>query len=346
MVSRFNHIIPHLLVERPYRLWRHLLIQLVVVLISINVFWDEPTKLLPHRFEAWVLYFLLIDTIIYVNMCLLVPRLLIKGRAKRYIVLTSLFILLMVLALGVLQDGADDSGGGNVGIQAPILIGISSGFFAFALFITGLTALQLLKYRMENARRITELEHVTMEIELANLQNQINPHFLFNTLNNANMMAEEDGEKASYMLSKLNDLLSYQVEGGTKDAVRLDDEIAFLDDYLGLEKTRRDRFTYTIQLDGDSTREVPPLLFIPFVENAVKHNPENDSHVDIRFQVASHELHFECRNPKARRVLEKRTGGIGLQNIRRRLELLFDRRFRLDLEDGEDTYTVKLTFDL
>src|SRR5690606_5973671 len=140
--------------------------------------------------------------------------------------------------------------------------------------------------------------------------------------------------------------LSYQVEGGAKDTVKLDAEMTFLDDYLGLEKTRRDRFAYTIQVEGDHAIAVPPLLFIPFVENAVKHNPENDSRVDIRFQVADGQLHFECRNPKTRRALERRAGGIGLQNIRRRLELLFDRRFRLLLEDGEDTYTVKLTFGL
>ncbi|MEC3878789.1 sensor histidine kinase [Parapedobacter sp. 10938] len=346
MMSRFDPIIPDLLLERPYRIWRHLLIQVMVMLITINVFWDEPTQLLPHRLGAWVPYFLLIDTIIYVNMYLLVPRLLIKGRATRYIVLTALFIFLVVLTLGMLQDGAEGGGGAPAGIATPPLIGISSGFFAFALFIMGLTTLQLLKYRMENARRINELEQVTMEIELANLQNQINPHFLFNTLNNANMMAEEDGEKSAYMLSKLNDLLSYQVEGGAKDTVRLDDEIAFLDDYLELEKTRRDRFLYTIRMDGDSAVEIPPLLFIPFVENAVKHHPGNDSRVDIHFRVADGQLHFECRNPKPRRALEKEVGGIGLQNSKRRLELLFGRHFRLDLDDGQDTYTVKLTFGL
>jgi len=339
-------MIPHLLLRRPYRPWRHLLIQLMVLLITVNVFWDEPIQLLPHRFEAWVLYFLLIDTVIYVNMYLLVPRLLVKGRAKRYIALTAIFIFLVVLVLGMLQGGAEGEGGAPAGIPTPPIIGISSGFFAFALFITGLTTLQLLKYRMENAERIAELENVTVEIELANLQNQINPHFLFNILNNANIMVAEDVEKSSYMLSKLNDLLSYQVGGGAKDMVKLAEEIAFLDDYLGLEKTRRDRFTYTIQMDGDGETKVPPLLFISFVENAVKHNPENDSRVDIHFRVANGQLRFECRNPKARRAPEMRTGGIGLQNIKRRLELLFGRRFRLDLEDGKDNYTVKLTFGL
>src|SRR5690606_5745159 len=154
------------------------------------------------------------------------------------------------------QDGAEGGGGAPAGIPTPPIIGISSGFSAFALFITGLTTLQLLKYRMENAERIAELENVTVEIELANLQNQINPHFLFNILNNANIMVVEDVEKSSYMLSKLNDLLSYQVDGGTKDMVKLAEEIAFLDDYLGLEKTRRDRFTYSIQMDGDGETKV------------------------------------------------------------------------------------------
>src|SRR5690606_1144413 len=202
--------------------------------------------------------------------------------------------------------------------------------------------LQLFKYRVGNRRKIDELEGATMAVELANLQNQINPHFLFNMLNNAHIMAGADAEKSSYMLSKLNDLLRYQVDKGSEESVRLKEDIALLRDYLELEKLRRDRFSYTIHATGDTHLELPPLLFIPFVENAVKHNSENDSYVEIVFRITPHKLYFECKNPKARYSTPKKEGGIGLVNIRRRLDLLYGKNHRLILRDEKETYTAVL----
>lgn len=343
MLSNADRIIPGILLQPSNRVLRHLLIQLIVLLISINVLWDEPIRILPARLGVWALYFLMLDAVIYTNMYLLVPRLLIRGRAWIYILFTTLLILCMIFSLGMLQDSADDA---ISSIHPPVAIGLGSGLFAFGLFIIGLTSLQLLKYRMENAGKISALQHVTMEIELANLQNQINPHFLFNMLNNANIMAGEDGKKSAYILSKLNDLLYYQVEGGSKETVRLRDDIDFLRDYLELEALRRDRFQYDIHLEGDDTISVPPLLFVPFVENAVKHNPENDSFVDIRFSIVERTVYFECRNPKAQAMQWREDGGIGLENIRRRLDLLFGVGYQLTLKDEKDLYTVIMKLDI
>jgi LytS/YehU family sensor histidine kinase len=231
-------------------------------------------------------------------------------------------------------------------IRTPLLLGIVSGFSAFALFIGGLTTLQLFKYRIENRHRIDELQSATMEIELANLQNQINPHFLFNMLNNANIMAGEDAGKSSYMLSKLNDLLRYQVEEGSKETVKLKDDITFIGDYLELEKMRRDRFNYTIHSEGNAEIDVPPLLFIPFVENAVKHNPESDSYVAIIFRMKDQHLYFECKNPKARLTYAKKEGGIGLINIKKRLDLLFGKSYSLHLQDEKESYKVTMEFKI
>src|SRR5690606_2380624 len=174
-----------------------------------------------------------------------------------------------------------------------------------------------------------------------NLQHQINPHFLFNMLNNANIMATEDSAKSAGMLSRLNELLRYQVNAGAMESVSLAADIAFLGDYLELEKMRRDRFGYTIQQEGDMDVDVPPLLFIPFVENAVKHNPENGSEVDIVFRMTGRTLYFECRNPKARRKLRSTAGGgIGLANVRRRLDLLCKQRYNLRIDDEVGFYGV------
>src|SRR5690606_6492023 len=136
-----------------------------------------------------------------------------------------------VFSLGMLQVIAEGEGN-SVPTRAPIGVGIISGLASFALFIGGLTNLQLFKYLLENRQRIDELEGATMAVELANLQNQINPHFLFNMLNSAHIMAGEDAHKSSYMLTKLNCLLRYQVDKGSEESVQLKEERAMLRDYL------------------------------------------------------------------------------------------------------------------
>lgn len=340
MLSKIDHITPDLLLKPNFRFLRHLLLQLAILLITVNILWDEPVEILSDRFWAWGIYILLFNVTIYINMYLLVPRLLLQRRTKRYVGLTFLLIFFFVFSIGILQSISE--GDSTAPIRTPAFIGIISGFATFALFIAGVTNLQLFKYLLENRQRISELENATMAVELANLQNQINPHFLFNMLNNANIMAGEDAEKSSYMLSKLNDLLRYQVDKGSEKSVHLKDDIAFFRDYLDLEKMRRDRFSYTINCEGKTDIEVPPLLFIPFVENAVKHNPENDSYVEINFRVKANKLHFACKNPKAKSSYTKKEGGIGLVNIKRRLDLLFGENYTLKLEDENESYTARM----
>jgi len=343
MLNRLNHITPDLLLKPGYRIVRHALIWLSVLLITINILWDEPVRILTGRLGIWFVYFLLFLLMIYTNMYLLVPRLLLKGRTKQYILLSSLLICLFVLTVGILQSISGDD---EPPVRTPPLIGITSGFAAFALFVVGLTTLQLFKYRIQNRQKIGELENATMAVELANLQNQINPHFLFNMLNNANILAEEEAERSSYILAKLNELLQYQVKKGSGKAVGLTEEIRFFEDYLELEKLRRDRFSYSIQQEGNMDITVPPLLFIPFVENAVKHNPETGSHIVILFKVTAGKLYFECANPKARFAPSGKEGGLGLVNIRRRLDLLYEGKYTLLLEDKKDLYRVKMELSI
>lgn len=314
---------------------KHVAIQLIVALITVNILWDEPDAIQPGRLGAWLVYFLQIDLIICVNMYVLVPLLLIKHRIGWYVPALLALIIFSVMGIGMLQDSTmDNEENSQTWLQA------LASFSAFGLFITGLTTGQLSLYRFENLRRIDELENVTMSIELANLQNQINPHFLFNMLNNANIMAGEDAGKSSHILLKLKDLVRYQVEAGGKKAVRLANEISFLRDYLELEKLRRDSFAFTIRAEGNMEADVPPLLFIPFVENAVKHNPESGSYVDIRFRREGGTLRFECRNPKTTQAFKAKGGGIGLANVKRRLDLLFGKDYSLSLPDRKDVYSV------
>lgn len=346
MLSRINHIALNILVNPSYRLLRHTLLQIAVLFVTVSILWDEPSEILIDRIWAWGVYILLFNIVIYINIYLLVPRFLLRGKAKQYIGLTFSVILFFILGIGALQSLSEGESATTAPTRAPVVIGLVSGLASFALFIGGITNLQLFKYLLKNRQKINELENATMVVELANLQNQINPHFLFNMLNNANIMADEDAQKSSVMLAKLNDLLRYQVDKGSEKYVRLSEEIALLRDYLELEKLRRDRFTYNIELEGNVDLFVPPLLFIPFVENAVKHNPENDSYVNLFFQIDDNNLQFECKNPKAKIVRPNKDGGIGLTNIARRLDLLYEQDYQLILNDEKELYTAILKLRL
>lgn len=338
MLSKLNHILPTLLLHTRYRALRHLIILSAIVLITVNVLWDEPTTILTRRFGAWGIYFLLFVFVVYTNMYVLVPGFLLRSKEKGYFLFTALLMLFFLFGVSSLQSLAD---GDSIPVRTPPLVGLLSGLAMFLLFITGLTSLQLFKYRVKNQQKISELQNASMAIELANLQNQINPHFLFNMLNNANILVAEEPEKSSEILSQLNDLLRYQVDKGSAEYVNLQEDITFLKDYLELEKSRRDRFEYQIQTTGDVNLSVPPLLFIPFVENAVKHNPENDACVNIRFQTWNNEIHFECQNNKSV-IASVSKGGIGLENVKKRMNLLFENKYHLAIQETETSYAVNL----
>ena len=162
-------------------------------------------------------------------------------------------------------------------------------------------------------------------------------------------MVDEDPDTASEILTKLEDMLRYQIDDSSKDKVSLSVDIQFLTRFLDLEKTRRDYFDYTISEEGNiGAIEVPPLLFIPFVENAVKHNSDSDnaSYVHLHFNVDHNYLYFICENSKPKKPEERAVGGLGLINIRRRLDLLYAKNYTLEINITDTTYTVNLQLNL
>jgi LytS/YehU family sensor histidine kinase len=202
---------------------------------------------------------------------------------------------------------------------------------------------------VRNERHIAELEAVTLRSELEQLQTQVNPHFLFNMLNSIIVLTKKNPAEAAGVIRKLSDMLKYQFRGFTKQVIRLGDDIRFLTDYLNLEKLRRDRFEFTVTADsGVEELSLPPLLFIPFVENAVKHNNDsrNLSFVRLRFGLEKDTLCFECVNSRPLRPMRRdEAGGLGLPNVRRRLDLLYGDRRRLEITENDTSYSVQLTIE-
>lgn len=321
------------LISSKFRLYRHLLLIVFIGLVLYNSGPEltEPTLIL--------LLFLLL---FYTNMYLLVPKLLFKNRYALYC-LSILGIMAisakMYLAGRFFFDSEPDADGLNIGLFYSLVLVLVAASSSIKFFQKWIVDKQLI-YELEKSKISTELEQ---------LKNQINPHFLFNMLNNANVLTKKDPEKASQVLMKLSDLLRYQLYDSARDKVLLTSDIHFLEDFLNLEKVRRDNFDFVISKEGDlSGVQIPPLLFISFVENAVKHNndPAGSSYVSLYFDVRNNILFFRCINSKPILKAVNNSGGLGLANIKRRLELLFPVSHTLKIEDNPEAYSVTLTIKL
>ena len=294
---------------------------------------------------------------VYANMYLLVPRFLFKAKYITYIITLILLIVCSYLVMRYLVVNYFET-------YRIVQRRVFSSFFREMLATTNLltilvfssTSIKLFQQWARDTERINELEKNSMQLELKELKNQINPHFLFNMLNNVNVLVRKDPEKASITILKLSDFLRYQLYDNNQDSVLLMSEIQFLKDFIELEKIRRDEFTFELSIENKTQNEdlvsqlvLPPNLFITFIENAIKHSVdlENPSEVKILFQLYDTKLIFISSNTKPSEPIENcQKGGLGLANVKRRLELLYDKGFNLKIEDSEKNYTATLTLPI
>lgn len=351
-VSKGDISVSAFLLSPRYRIYRHLLLQFTVLLITVNVFWYEPLQEVSilRRFWGFLAYFISIDSVIYVNIYWLVPCLLLKNRWGYYVlaaIATNIAVIIFLsvtqgLLFEVILPGKNPDGFAT-------FINTFSGILTICFVTAGSAAMSLFTHWLRYNLRIDELESTTLESELKFLKNQINPHFLFNMLNNANVLIKRNPREASEVLFKLEDLLRYQINDSSRERVSLASDIRFLNDYLNLEKIRRDNFQFTLKQEGEvDAIWIQPLLFIPFVENAVKHSfdSENPSFVSVSFKVEEDRLNFRCENTKPAVVSKGLVGGIGLANIQRRLGLLYPERYELKQSEDEKHYSVNLSLIL
>jgi LytS/YehU family sensor histidine kinase len=188
--------------------------------------------------------------------------------------------------------------------------------------------------------------------ELALLRSQINPHFLFNTLNNIYSLVYKKSEDAPEAVMKMSAIMRYMLYDATTDKVLLEKEIEYLKSFIELEKLRLKHQDFvelniTGELEG---RTIAPMILIPFVENAFKHCSKNVTYPGIRINlsIGSHDVRFEVTNyfRKNTAVTKDQVGGIGYNNIRRRLNLLYPGKHQLNISSDDNLYTVKLILSI
>ena len=198
-------------------------------------------------------------------------------------------------------------------------------------------------------KKMTELEHQNLEQQLEYLKYQINPHFFMNTLNNIHALVDIEPEKAKHTILELSKMMRFVLYEGNKQGVPLDREIAFLQNYITLMKLRyTDKVRITVTTpERMPNKEVPPLMFITFVENAFKHGVSyrQESFIEIELKTDDTRLDFTCRNSRIP-ATEDKHGGVGLQNVKQRLDLIYGKDYTLDIKDDPDVYSVSLSIPL
>ncbi len=215
-------------------------------------------------------------------------------------------------------------------------------YFVLALFL-------LAHWLFKQIKSIIALKNEKAKTELLHLKSQVNPHFFFNTLNNLYGLMKKDS-KERQMVLKLSDMMRYSIYEGQKDWVTLKDELAYLKNYIELQEIRYHkksdvRFNYQIDhLD----RKVMPLLFIILLENAFKHGLENlekGAYIHMNLIANEKEIDFEIENNFELRETSSKEG-IGLNNLKRRLELVYPKKHSLSFDVDDNVYKVKLSLKL
>lgn len=289
--------------------------------------------------------------LVYITNYFLVPRLLYK---RKYLLFVFVFLLMVIpvsLAKLALMDYIRNP-------EAPraVFDDFKTKIYDnilphIALVVAGM-AVKLLGDYFSSQRRLIEMARQKAEAELNFLKSQINPHFLFNSLNAVYFLIDRQNTDARKALHTFSDMLRYQLYELNGARIAVEKEIGYLQDYVYLQKLRKDE-NYHVEMKCQPEVKgfsIEPLLLLPFVENAFKHISHftgKMNYVKLSMTKTDGEFGFSVINTKEEGVKStEEKGGIGLQNVKRRLELLYPGRYKLRIDDNRDTYAVDLTLKI
>lgn len=346
------------------RLFRNLLFWFFASSIIINN--RQPGY--PYNTTAYYTYiaisYIILLSLTYSNNLLLVPRLLVK---KKYISYFSSIILLTVV-LATLQTitvkqallhfpvlkvqqvsflSAPVSGKWTLDALSEE---IGSYLFGFAMWVFVFT----MAWYMNDYRRQQKISQVAIkkqvEAELSFLKDQLNPHFLLNTLNNMYGLALIKSDKTPEVILQLSSILRYFLYESNVERISFEQEKKLMQAYIDLELLRlSDKANLTFFIDADNAYNVPPLLWLPVLENVFKHGTRyiaDEYYIDYKFVIYNNVLSIRSKNGYKPGATEEGEGGIGLTNLKKRLEILFPGKYSIDTVGGENMYSIDINIQL
>ncbi|WP_235298364.1 sensor histidine kinase [Portibacter marinus] len=289
--------------------------------------------------------------IVYFNLYFLIPNYLRRNSGINYaiaLVLTAIILtpLKTIIFYLLFSD--------QPGVQTYFISRQGIIFFQLLFYGSISTIFQIILDWQKGSVEKMELQHKNTESELNFLKSQINPHFLFNTLNNLYALTLKKSDQAPEIVLKLSEMMRYMLYECNEERVPLRKEVNYLENYLELEKLRQKK---NIKIDFlvsglIKDQKIAPLLFIPFLENSFKHGLSNQlsgGYVKILMKISENDVHFSIDNSKAESAPNpngKKSGGIGLVNVKRRLNLLYPDSHELSIKDSPNNYCIDLKIKL
>jgi len=335
---------------------------IIIPLYLTNAFGGDD----PHQIIQFYIHFLSAGIIFYLGYLWLVPKYFLQEKKITYlIILIGLTLITYFLTVYIndyilfdpvkeskFWEAMNKATGKDIHFRPPMkAFGFYNHILTSALisgFAIGLGVMDRLK---QNEKRQKELEKEKLNSELAFLKNQISPHFFFNTLNNIYSLIGIDGPIAQESVLKLSKLMRYLLYESDQGETLISKEISFMNNYIDLMKLR---LSPRVDLNIDFPTEFPdfsfpPLLFVPFIENAFKHgvNSRERSFIDLTLNIEEDKIRFSAWNSIGKgRVFENNLHtGIGLENVQKRLGLLFPGRYDLKIDQDETIFRVELVID-
>lgn len=291
----------------------------------------------------------------FVNFCILVPLCFYRRHRWLFFLVNALFLIAVgwhyfsVDPQAIMNTQPDDQ------YKKMALIGYYVSIVFFLFIYAALACLALLVHHVvrtkETKRQLAEEKQRHTEAELEWLKNQLNPHFLFNTLNNISSLVQINADQAQDAIAQLSDLLRYAMYETRHETVPLKGEVELMQNYIDLMRLRcNEKTEVNAYFSTPNTQlEIAPLLFISLIENAFKHGVSSgrDSHIDISLSVDDQLLTFTCENTNYPKDEQNRSGsGIGIENTKRRLALIYKDQFTWEQTLKDNIYHVKVTIQL
>lgn len=284
----------------------------------------------PYAIRDYVIIFLLIG-FFYFNSGILIPKFYLKKKYFVYVfcIVLCYFVTCFLPAIIISYNRFP-----------PFLFETFHNIFVFlVIFFISFTI------RINKQWKLAEQQRLSAE--LTNLKAQVRPHFLFNTLNSIYSLIVTKSETAASAVVMLSNLMRYLLSESAREFVELEKEIHYLSDYIELQKIRLgETVKINFTVNGNITdQQIAPLILIPFVENAFKHgvNPEERSHITMSIDITDNELNMTVSNNKVAHLNDaNETGGTGIDNVRKRLQLLYPSSHELVILDKEYKFTIKL----
>ncbi len=293
----------------------------------------------------------------YLNSMVLIPRFLDRKKIGIYI-FTIIFLFGVVLTVlnfyGTVRTRVKDDNGSTKqveihkkGFQREYLFVIFPYLFIWAMS----TVYWFVTDKIRTEQYMKERENENLKTELSFLRSQVSPHFLFNVLNNMVAMARLKSEQLEPSLIRLSGLMRYMLYESDETSVTLAREIEYVNSYIELQKIRyTSSYFIKVNMDPGDNQLIEPMLLIPFIENAFKHGTSaiQDPVIDIYLKITEGMIDFQVKNKynPGNEEIKDRTSGIGLPNVIRRLNLLYDKKHHLTINKEDGWFTVSLQIKL